>query len=75
MAFTKDDYGKYKVIKAFNAIRETQRDATDMLIPESSILDALASLNKTDAEWVRFKWEDATYRTMESVFRANTKKI
>ena len=76
---TKEDYGKSgkrRVTRAFNAIRETQKPATDATtIPEGSEVKPLARFNKTDEEWRRFNWNGADYRVLESIFLNSTEPI
>jgi hypothetical protein len=79
MKMTKEDYeksGKRRVTRAFDAIRETQKPATDATnIPEGSEVEPLARFNKTDEEWRRFKWNSANYRVLESIFLSSTEPI
>ena len=73
---TKEDYGKRRVTRAFNAIRETQKPATDATnIPEGSEVEPLARFSKTDEEWRRFKWNGADYLVLESIFLSSTEPI
>jgi hypothetical protein len=76
MAFKSEEYGKWKVTKAFGAIRETQKEATEApTILVGDIVEAVANFTKTDEEYVRFKWKNANYHTLETVFRANAEPV
>ena len=76
MQMTPEDYKPRLVIQEFRAIGETQKEVEETtLIPKDSIVEARARFNKTDEEWIRFNWNNANYRVLETIFRTSTKPV